>query len=177
MTQFNEEMMIWQYALYHDKLDDYLEHASQLIIEWTDSLIDISLFKKAPHTFFRSELDFQIALYLLNDGLLPLNAQMILANAVLLGRFNLISRNIKCEMLKVSKEKKAGRPSEKAKFTRSKDVLKLLELGFPRSEAYEQVAVQYCKSNDTIRRAFERHIKSSKGLRDKLSHIYPRNNQ
>ena len=176
MTQFNEGMMIWQYAWYHDDLDGYLEHASQLIIEWTDPLIDINSFKEAPDTFFKNEFDFEIALYLLNDGLLPLNAQMILAHAVLLGRINLISRNIKSEMLKVSKVRKAGRPSVKVELTRSIDVLKLLELGLPRSEAYERVAAQYCKSTDTIRRAFERQVKRSERLREKLSHIYPRNN-
>jgi hypothetical protein len=173
MTKFTSDMMIWQYAYYHDELEDYLSQADYLLEQWNDPKIDVDEFIGNPNTFFSSEFDFQLALYLLHDGLLPRKVQMILAESVLLGRLDLRSKNVQCDMLKVSKEKNPGRPTGQLENTRFREVLELLKVGISRSESYERVAVKYFKSPDTIRRGFERMLKRNKKIRDKLSNIIP----
>jgi hypothetical protein len=164
VTIFKEDMMIWRYANESGNIDSYLFHVTSLINRWSDPNLDLDTFLASPSSLFDNELDFQVALYLLHDGLLPRNAQKILSLAVVSGRIDLQNRSIQNEMLKVTKHKKVGRPSSNIEYTRSLEVVRFIELGLSNTEAYKRVASKYYVAPVTIRRSFESIVKRSKLL-------------
>jgi hypothetical protein len=175
VTIFKEDMMIWQYGDYQNDIHEYLAYVEGLLDEWNELQIDLDVYLSEPSSFFRSEFEFKVATFLLHDGLLPHKIQKIMAYAIMNSRLDLESRNIKFDILKVSKKAKVGRPKDKSLLTRDSEVLYFLELGLSKTEAYKQVASKHFKSPDTIRRGFEKNTRASIGLREKLSNIYSRN--
>jgi hypothetical protein len=161
-------MMIWQYAWYHDELDHYLSHAEQLLIQWSVPNLDTSSFEGEPHAFFSNPEDFQFALYLLHDDLLPIGVQKLVCLAILSGRAQLREKKTYNEYLMVGSKVKPGRPREPIVRRRTNQVIKLIKEGVTKTKAIEQVAEEYHKSKDTIRREYERSLKANKHLWGKL---------
>jgi len=150
---FNPEHMIWQYANYHDELDDILPNVEYLIGQWEAREYETG------QPFFKDRREIHMASLLLHDDLLPDAARKAFSYLMLDAIIEADDKKIKLQSLYVSPPKR-GRKSSVNLLGRRFETHRLINKeGCSASEAYKKIADKHCVSVDTIRRDYERNIK------------------
>lgn len=148
---FSVEHQIYKYASRADRLDDWLPYAEKLVETW--STLD------GDEVNFTSIHEIVIASLLLKDDLLPSPARKAFAELMLKTLNEVEASKLRVDCLHISPPK-PGRSSKRFEILRRcRDVHMLIREGKTASQAYEVVAEKHCKSTDTIRRDYERHLK------------------
>jgi hypothetical protein len=133
------------------ELDDWLPHAACLIDQWSTH---------NSNTFeFRNTWEIIIAAWLLEDDLLPNPAKTAFAKLMLKTISEADDKKIRLDCLHIKPPKPGRKQDHSEIFNRLREVKYLIKEGKTATEAYKVVAEKYCKSPDTIRRAYERKIK------------------
>ncbi|QSR35241.1 hypothetical protein CFI10_09575 [Marinobacterium iners] len=151
MALFKEGTQIRKIALSQSDMDDLLIFAEDRLNSWqeTESTVE-----------FKDSDEIAIACLLLEDGLLPDKAVKALANTVLKALSECREKRLAVESLKIQPPK-PGRKEDRANKGRLLfSTSKLIRQGIPKQQAYDIVAKQLHKSPDTVRRTYERAIKS-----------------
>lgn len=151
---FSPSHLIYQFAEYHDEVDDYLPYAEGLIEHWSNSDTPVK---------FQDAFEIKIACLLLHDGLLPQAAVFGLSHAFIEAMTEASDKRLRIEALRISPPP-AGRKRDNSQTHYFWAVRDLLKQGVTKSEAYSIVAERHSKSVDTIRRVVER---AEKSIRDK----------
>jgi hypothetical protein len=159
---FKPEHMIWKAAYYNDELGDWLDHAEYLIEEWSKT--ETVKFQHSDQIFF--------AALLMMDDLLPVSARKAFAKVTLETMTEAKDKKYKLDALHIEPPK-PGRKEDRVKiYDTVRAVHLLLVEGKSKSEAYNQIAEEQFKSPDTIRRLFERAMKKSPRLAEKMAQFY-----
>lgn len=151
---FSSEHMIWKWADWWDELDDWLPYAEDLVREWADQSSD--------KIKFSTEFQIRIASFLLMDDLLPLPAKKAFGELMLDAMFEAVDKKLTIQCLHIHPPPPGRKKDKQAIFSRNRAVIELLEKGHQKQEAYEVVANQFHKSQDTIRRDYERYFQRRK---------------
>jgi len=147
---FSSGHEIWKYAYYHDKLDDWLPYAEDLIQNWSSK----------NEVYFTSTFEITIASLLLLDDLLPLSARNACAMLLIATIKESAEKKYDIESLKLSPPS----PGRKKINIHQKGIILFairdcVKAGLSPTDAYRIVADKHFKSPDTIRRMYERAIK------------------
>lgn len=151
---FSSEHMIWKWADWWAELDDWLPYAEDLVREWANQSSD--------KIKFATEFEIRIASFLLMDDLLPLPAKKAFGELVLDAMFEAKNKKLTIESLRIHPPPPGRKKDKQAFFSRNRAVIELLEKGHQKQEAYKVVANQFHKSQDTIRRDYERYFQRRK---------------
>jgi len=148
---FTPNHEIWKFAQYWDELDDWLPYAEWLIEKWSNQSVD--------EIELSTTFEIIIASYLLMDDLLPASAKKAMAYLVLETISQVTEKKIAVKCLHIQTPGQGRKENKAFKFMMIHRVRTLLESGASKTEAYNTVATELSRSPDTIRRAYERHIK------------------
>jgi hypothetical protein len=149
---FSSKHAIWKFAYAGDELDDWLPYAEDLVRKWYT--------QNSDEVKFHNTFDIVLAALLLEDDLLPASARVAFAKVMLKAIGEASDRKFHLKVLHIHPPK-PGRKEDRGKtFSRCREVKTLIQEGKTATEAYKVVGERYFKSPDTIRRDYERIIKT-----------------
>lgn len=153
---FKSEHMIWQYAYYHDELDDILPHVEYLIGEW-----EVREYQD-DQPFFKNQEEIRIASFLLHDDLLPDVARKAFSILMVGSMMEANDKQVYLESLYVTPPKRGRKTSKEVRHRRFEVHRLINNDGLLPMKAYKKIADKYYVSLDTIRRDYERALKNRK---------------
>lgn len=148
---FNPEHVIWQYANYHDELDDILPNVEYLIGQW-----EVREYE-AGQPFFKDRHEIRMASFLLYDDLLPDAARKAFSYLMLDAIIEAGDKKVNLESLYVSPPKRGRKSTGEVRDRRFEVYWLISKEGATPPEAYQKVADKYYVSYDAIRRDYERN--------------------
>lgn len=154
---FSREHTIWQWADYHDHLDDYLDYAEDLIRRWAA--------QNSDEIKFGSTFNIHIASLLLIDNLLPASARQAFAELMLDVISEASANKLKIDVLKIKPPPPGRKKNSRELFFRVWEVQQHLANGLKKEDAYKLVAEKHHAAPVTIRREYERAMKKAKERR------------
>lgn len=162
---FRPEHEFYKAAIAADQLDDWLPHAEYLIGKWAE--------QKSEDVKFASTWKIIIAASALRDNLLPVSARVALCEVLFKVILEAESKKLDLASLHISPPKPGRKSDRNLTFSRVQKVMTLLREGKTTTEAYDLVAEEYCKSPDTIRREYERTLKTNRHKLGKSKNDFP----
>lgn len=151
MAIFKEGMQIWKIAFNQPDADDFLSFAEDRLKAWQQAEDSIE---------FKDPDEIAIACLLLEDDLLPDKAAKALAGTMLNTLHECREKRLTIESLKIQPPRSGRKENRAGKGHILLSTSKLIKQGIPKQQAYDIVANQFYKSPDTVRRIYERAIKS-----------------
>lgn len=152
---FSPNHEIWKFADAGGELDDWLPYAEDLARQWAS--------QRPEEIKFRDTFQVILAALMSMDGLLPVSAQQAFARLTLDVVNEASEKRLTLSCLGI-RPPPPGRKEDKAtRGYRLMSVSKLIREGVRPSQAYEIVAKNSFKSVDTIRREYERAIRTKRG--------------
>jgi hypothetical protein len=154
---FYPNHLIWQYADYHEEINELLPEIEELVSDWAA----IQYNDGNVSDFFKTEYEIRLASFLAYDNLLPIEARKAFSMLPLLCLQENESKSYISKAL-MMKGKRKGRKRGFKDGQRIRDVEKTISdnPNLTKTKVYEIVADKHCVSSVTIRRTFERYKKN-----------------
>lgn len=162
MKEFPRDGLLWSFANYWGEFD-ILDYAESLLESWEDYRLSAYRPYDSPDfSIFKNEYQIRLALMMSVDGVLPQDVDKALSMLMLSAMREANDNKYKLETLHLRPPPRGRKEDWAKRFSMVRSVIDLLNNGTKKKEAYEKVGLDMNVSPETVRRSYERMMKSRK---------------